>query len=108
MCRLFMITIQSPYPIIVYSVAKYRPHQGPILVTFGQICNFRDLNLVTFYFCELARFFKDRMKNTLLLIYSTNTLVRLLTVNMKDCLIPNTSESLRPNCSNSIENATPL
>ena len=47
MCRLFMITIQSPY----------RPHQGPILVTFGQICNFRDLNLVTFYFYELTRFF---------------------------------------------------
>ena len=58
MCRLFMITIQSPYPIIVFSVAKYRPHQGPILVTFGQICNFRDLNLVTFYFYELTRFFK--------------------------------------------------
>ena len=57
MCRLFMITIQSPYPIIVFSVAKYRPHQGPILVTFGQICNFRDLNLVTFYFYELTRFF---------------------------------------------------
>ena len=56
MCRLFMITIQSPYPIIVYSVAKYRPHQGPILVTFGQICNFGDLNLVTFYFYELAHF----------------------------------------------------
>ena len=57
MCRLFMITIQRPYPIIVFSVAKYRPHQGPILVTFGQICNFRDLNLVTFYFYELTRFF---------------------------------------------------
>ena len=57
MCRLFMITIQSPYPITVFSVAKYRPHQGPILVTFGQICNFRDLNLVTFYFYELTRFF---------------------------------------------------
>ena len=57
MCRLFMITIQSPYPIVVFSVAKYRPHQGPILVTFGQICNFRDLNLVTFYFYELTRFF---------------------------------------------------
>ena len=47
MCRLFMITIQSPY----------RPHQGPFLVTFGQICNFRDLNLVTFYFYEFF-FFK--------------------------------------------------
>ena len=29
---------QSLYPIIVYSVANYRP----IVVTFGQICYFRD------------------------------------------------------------------
>ena len=36
-----------PWPII-----------DPILVTFGQICNFRDPNLVTFYFFnELTRFF---------------------------------------------------
>ena len=62
MCRLFMITIQSPYPITVYSVAKYRPHQGPILVTFGQICNFRDLNLVTFYFYELTRYLLSTVK----------------------------------------------
>ena len=34
---------QSPYPIVVYSVVNYRP----ILVTFDQICNFRDPNLVT-------------------------------------------------------------
>ena len=33
---------QSPYPIIVvHSVANYT---DPILVTFGQICNFRDPN----------------------------------------------------------------
>ena len=29
-----------------------------ILVTFGQIRNFRDPNLVTFYFYELTHFFK--------------------------------------------------
>ena len=28
----------------------------PILVTFGQICNFQDPNLVTFYFYELTNF----------------------------------------------------
>ena len=38
---------QSPYPIIVYPVANYRP----VLITFGQMCNFRDPNLVFFYFC---------------------------------------------------------
>ena len=36
---------QSPYPIIVYFLANYRPH--PL---FGK-CNFRDPNLVTFYLC---------------------------------------------------------
>ena len=40
---------QSPYPIIVYSVANY-------LVTFGQIFNFRDPSLVAFYFYELTIF----------------------------------------------------
>ena len=72
---------KSPYPIIVYSVTNYRPY---ILVTFGQICNFRDPNLVTFYFYELTHFLHC-MKNTLLFIYRTNILVRLLTVN-KNCL----------------------
>ena len=37
---------QSPYPFIVYSALII----DPILVTFGQICNFRDPNLVTSYF----------------------------------------------------------
>ena len=37
---------QSPYTIIVYSA----PIIDPILVTFGQICNFRNPNFVTFYF----------------------------------------------------------
>ena len=41
-----------PYPIIVYFVANYRPH----LSHFGQISNFRDPNLVTFYFYELTYF----------------------------------------------------
>ena len=57
---------QSPYPIKVF----LWPLIDPILVTFGQICNFRDPNL----------------KNTLLFICSTNIQVRLLTVNMKNCL----------------------
>ena len=39
---------QSPYPIIVYSVINYRPY-----LTFGQICNFWNPNLVTSYFYEL-------------------------------------------------------
>ena len=47
------------------------------------------------------------MKNTLLFTYSTNILLRLLTVNMKNCLTKN-SENVQPIISsNSIENATP-
>ena len=45
--RYVSLASQSPYPIIVYSVANYRPHL---------ICNFRDPNLVVFYFYELTHF----------------------------------------------------
>ena len=48
------------------------------------MCNFCDPNLVAFYFYEL--------KNTLLFVCSTNILVRLLTVNVKNCL---TSKNLK-------------
>ena len=60
------------------------------------------------------------MKNTLLFIYSTTILVRLLTVNVKNCLTPQKSENvqphswlvtllkMRPHCSQSSrENTTP-
>ena len=58
----------------------------PNIVSFGQKRNFRDLNLVTFYFYELTHFL-DWTKNTLLFTYSKNILVRLLTVNMKSCIV---------------------
>ena len=44
--------LSMPQPIRVYSVAKYRQ----ILVAVEQICNYRDPNLVTFYFYELTHF----------------------------------------------------
>ena len=47
------------------------------------------------------------MKNTLLFSCSTNILVRLLTVNIKNCLTQK-SENVRLHSSNSIENATTL
>ena len=73
----------------------------PILVIFGQICNFRDPNLVTFYFYELKHFLD--------FIYRTNSLVRTF-ANRKYEELPNPpkSENVRPHSSNSIENATPL
>ena len=56
----------------------------PILVTFGQIHNFRDPNLVTFYLCIYLILNEEHFTNT----YSTNILVRLLTVNVKNYLTP--------------------
>ena len=50
-----LLASQSPYPIIVYSVASSIDHNY-MLVIFGQICNFRDPNLVTFYFYKLTHF----------------------------------------------------
>ena len=56
---------QSPYPIIVNSLW---PIIDLTLVTFGQICNFRDPDLVTFYFCvyhinRLNRSFQNELTN---------------------------------------------
>ena len=45
MCRLTRI---APTPL----QSIFRPIIDPILVTFGQICNFRDPNIVTFYLCS--------------------------------------------------------
>ena len=56
---------QSPYPIIVNSL---RPIIDLTVVTFGQICNFCDPDLVTFYFCvyhinQLNRSFQNELTN---------------------------------------------
>ena len=46
-----LLASQSPYPIIVYSVVNIII--DPVLLTFGQTCNFCNTNLVTSYFYEL-------------------------------------------------------
>ena len=56
---------QSPNPIIVNSLW---PIIDLTLVTFGQICNFRNPDLVTFYFCvyhinRLNRSFQNELTN---------------------------------------------
>ena len=88
MCR-WPLRAYTPLQSILWPIID------PILVTFGQICNFRDPNLVTFYFYELTHFL-DGMKNTLLFICSTNILVRLLFVNMENFLTPQKSENVLP------------
>ena len=50
---------QCPYSII-WSILL--PTVDLILVTFGQICNFRDPNLVTFYFYELTSYFSGALR----------------------------------------------
>ena len=51
MCR---SPLRAPTPFL----SILWPIIDPILVTFGQMCNFRDPNLVTFYFYELTHFFR--------------------------------------------------
>ena len=92
---------QSPYPIIVYSVANFI---DPI---FGQLCNFHNPNSVTFYFNELTHFFYS-IKDTLLFICSRNILVSLLTVNMKNCLTPKNPKMCNPILVSLLRYATPL
>ena len=75
----------------VYSVAII----DPILVTFGQLCNFCDPNLVTFYFYESTHILNWK-KNISIFNYSTNILVRLLTVNIKNCLTPKNPKMCDP------------
>ena len=49
-------------------------------VIFGQMCNFHDPNLANFYFYELNPFFRLNEEH-FTFHYSTNFLVRLITVN---------------------------
>ena len=56
----------------------------PILVTFGQICNFRDPTLVTFYLCIYLTLNEENFSFQI----QYNIPVSLLTVNMKNCLKP--------------------
>ena len=88
MCR-WSLRAPTPLESILWPIID------PISVTFGQICNLCDPNLVTFYFYEWTHFL-DWMKNTLLFICSTKILVRLLTVNMKNSLTPENPKMFDP------------
>ena len=97
-------------PIIFYSVANYRPHLSHFWTNiYSQLGHF------LFFLIDHVL---DWMKNTLLFIYNTNILVRLLTVNMKNCLTPKNPKmcdpilvtllKMRPHYNHSSrENATP-
>ena len=88
MCR-WPLRAPTPLQSILWPIID------PILVTFGWICNFLTPSLVTFYFYQLTHFL-DWMKNTLLFFCSTNILVCLRTVNMKNCLTPKNPKMCDP------------
>ena len=78
---------QSPYLIIIYSVANYRPHLSHF---------WANTNLVSFYLSIYLLLHEDWVKNSLLFTYSTNILVRLLTVNLKNYLTPKIRKCATP------------
>ena len=94
---------QSSYPIIVYFKANYTP----ILVTFGQISNFQDPNLVTFFFLWIEPFFFLNEKHfTFHLQYKHSG--TFANRKCEEPSYPQKSLNVWPHSSNSIENATPL
>ena len=102
MCRWFS---QSPYPIIIYSVANYRPHLSHF---WGNSCDFRDPNLVTFYFyLWIDPFFRLNEEHfTFHLQYKHSG--TFANRKYEELSYPKKSENVRPHSSDSIENATPL
>ena len=97
--------LSEPLPHYSLFCGNCRPH---ISHSWANIL-FCDPNLVAFYLCnylinllnwssknELAHFVINWMKNTLLFTYSTNILIRLLTVNMNSSLTPKIRKCATP------------
>ena len=77
----------GPYPIAVYSMANYRPHlKSSLLGTY----------LINPVLVKWIDPFLKWMNNTLLFTYSTNILISLLTVNMKNFLTPKIRKRATP------------
>ena len=83
------------------------PIIDPILVTFGQICNFRNPNLVTFYFYELTHFFKWNEEHFIFHLQYKHS-GTFANHKYEELSYPKKFKNVRPHPSNSIENATPL
>ena len=84
-----------PWALSTATLSILWPIIDSIYVTFGQICNFRDLNLVTFCFFLIDPFLNG-MKNTLFFTYSTNILTRFGNQKMKNCLAPKNPKMCDP------------
>ena len=83
------------------------PIIDPVSVTFRKICNFRDPNLVTFYFYELTHFFKWNEEHFVFHLQYKHS-ITFADRKYEELSYPKKSENVWPHSSNSIENETPL
>ena len=101
---------QSPYPIIVYFLASYRPH----LSHFLENVIFAIPTSCTFYLCilTLSKWFQaaECFQCDFIFNFKKQKLSDFLTENLPilNPYLPPKSENLRPHSSKSIENATPF
>ena len=92
---------------MIYSVANNII--DPILVTFVQICNFSDPNLVSFqYFYELTHLLRLNEEHFTFHLLQYNHSGTFANLEYEQLSYPQKSKNVRPHSSNSIENATPL
>ena len=102
---------QSPYPIIVYFLANYRPHLSHCLVNVIFTIPTKSLSI---YASTLSMWFHAAAWNavnaSLLLNLINNNFLIFLTkiLPILSLYLPPKSKNLRPHSSNSVENATPL
>ena len=102
---------QSPYPIIVYFLANYRPHLSHFLENVIFAIPTWSLSI---YASTLSMWFQTAECNavnaSLLLNLINNKFSDFLTKNLPilNPYLPPKSENLRPHCTKDIENATPL
>ena len=93
---------QSPYPIIVYSVANYIPH----LSNFWANMWFLRSHLSHFLFLWIDPFFRLNEKHVTFRVRYKHS-GTFANCKYEELSYPKKSENVRPNCSNSIENAAP-
>ena len=102
---------QSPYPIIVYFLANYRPHLSHFLENVIFAIPTWSLSI---YASTLSMWFQaaecNAVNASLLLNLINNKFSDFLTENLPilNPYLPPKSENLRPHCTKDIENATPL
>ena len=83
-------------------VCESLPNYSLFLVPFGQICNFRDPNLVTFYFFKNWSIFRLNEEHFIFHLQKHSS--TFANRKYEELSYPQKSENVRPHSSNSIEN----